>query len=1142
MRISFRLKTILGIATIESLFLSILILNSLTILANSHLNEVTRRAQNLADVFSYAVSDALLSLDLSTLNSLSDQLLTSGEILKVEIANNEMTLVNKEQAESVYSTTNDSTGMVIALSDIKVGDTTFGKVELTLDATYVDLVVAKARRQSIQIAIIEILLVALASLLLGFYLTKHLNALRREIKATKTGELVNETVSIPNDEIGDTIQAFHELKEQLQQSEDNKCLVISQVGQLADELGKKETWLKAITNQLIDGIIAFDSQGSIHYANNTASDLLGYEQGELQGLAIFDLSFDEHQRKRIKQFMAYGRKHQKRESITRHRNEVVYRQDGKPVSMSLTLNYTHIHEQDYFVITLGEVSWRRHIEQQIQLSDAIKTGILESSLSAVVAIDDQDKIIEFNPSAETMFGYSRQEAMGSQMSNLIIPERFREAHLMGMKHYAETGEGPVLKKRIQRTAIDAQNREFPIEIAITPILENENGIFTAVIDDISQRQDTTRRLEAAKEDADRASVEKSRFLASMSHEIRTPLNVILGMVDLLQGTPLSEPQKQFTVSAENAGRNLLDMINDVLDLSKIEAGKMEPSLTSFNPTQVLEESVLLFRQRCWTKNLRLFTFIGNEIPKTVTMDISFYRQIITNLLSNAVNYTDQGHITVRLVVQRIHGIVHLIIDIEDTGTGMSKDDQRLVFEEFTQVHASTPKTMKGTGLGLVICRQLANLVGGDIALRSEQGVGSTFSFQFPLVTEPTSGVTYPLQGKCVVLVSQDEHWRNHYEHQLGVWGAFTCHYSDLLVNGSAKPDAVLIDLSEGIAPVSESIQCWMDEHQLELPIVALIEENSTQIQMIDKRYEFLSQPVMHDKLIVTLSNTGERKGAVIDEAMLDRQGEELSQVDMHASNLNNILLVEDSEANRLIVNSYLTAAGYSVHEVEDGDEALTFLSRESVDLILMDMRMPNLGGVEATRRIRAEHLADQTPIIALTAHALVEVRDECLEVGMQDFLTKPIEKSVLLTTLDQWLNKDPYSPQPEIESEVIQSSDLSSFPLFSPQAIDQLIADTSVSAVKKMIDVFEKEMKRRSLMIGQCIKEEDFEQLEVSVHAIKSSAKTFGGDRLSEVARLSEDACRNNDILTGVAHAQGVQTLIDQTLVELTRSDFYVES
>jgi PAS domain S-box-containing protein len=897
-----------------------------------------------------------------------------------------------------------------------------------------------------------------------------------------------------------------------------------------------ESWLRAIVDQHTDGIVAFEANGSIHYANTTALSMLGFDSRDEMPTNVFDLTLSEPQQNRLREFIEHSPTHKMRESLNRHRNEVLIRRDGTTITSSVTMSYVPIKEQDFFILTLGELSWRRQVEQQMFMSDAIRSGILESSISAIVAIDQNDRVLEFNPSAEKMFGYRRDEIIGEKMADMIMPERFREAHRMGMRRFLESGEGPVLRQRIEISAIDREHREFPIEVAITPIKTSDGNVFTAVIDDISQRKKDNEKLRLATESAVRANDEKSRFLASMSHEIRTPLNILLGMIDLIQGTDVTKQQKEFLVNAENAGRSLLDMINDVLDLSKIEAGKMEPKNAPFDPVEIFEQTVALFKQRCWSKNLRLHAFIGNELPEAVISDLSFYRQILSNFLANAVNYTEQGHVIAKLFTSRINGLMHLKLEVTDTGVGLSPEAQKQLFQEFTQVHESTPKGTKGTGLGLVICRQLANLIGGDVTVRSEDGKGSTFSFELPLPTESLQSSSQTLQGQSCVVWSEDPTLSQVLDQQLAAWGCCVERVSQSLDSKHiAHSNAILVDThSLSLKALNAGIQ-KLEQADSRAKLFCLVE--SKRIAMDCRKFEptFVQWPLQTQLLVAALKGGFDSE---TNQGIVSHPSAKMGNGKEHYSSLNNlkVLLVDDSPANLLITATYLESAGCKVFEAVDGLDAVSKVEQTTFDAILMDMRMPNMGGVEATEKIRSLELAEGTPIIALTAHAMADVRDQCLAVGMQDFLTKPIEKDLLYETLLRCTNSPKeakFSSFADHEYGSASLNDEADLPLFSPAAIDKLIGETSQKAVAKMLNVFFAETKRRSELIERAIQDKSVEDLEVSVHALKSSSITFGAERLSQSCKAAEDECREGSSDKAFYYSEMVLPLIEATRQQL---------
>ncbi|ARU55235.1 response regulator receiver and PAS sensor-containing signal transduction histidine kinase [Oleiphilus messinensis] len=1153
---SFRLKTIVGIALIEAIFLFILIVNSLSILRQSHHDLMAQRANTLASLLAYATADAVLSTDLATLESMVADLENKPEVLFVKVFGNTGLLAEANGMETPAERDGKSQKVLelyVAEHHIEVGGRVFGRVELAIDTSEVSRIWQEARVESVQIAILEIVLVAFASMLLGYYLTRNLRQLQAGIKQINQGEYIQIQYSGADDEIGQTITAFNDLSAELQRSHEESRTFLIDSKRLAMEVKRREQWLRSIVDNIADAIVVFDAGGIIRSSNHPAQKIFGYSQKELLGLDISLLILDEHQRQRISDFIASAAANNDIQSRTKHFDETGYRRDGTPFPVDMTLTAARVDQEDIFILLLRDLSWQKQIERQAELSETIKSGMLESSLSGVIAIDQDDRIIEFNAAAEMIFGYSKNDVLGQRMAELIMPEQFREAHLKGMQHYLETGTGPVLRQRLQLRAIRKNSIEFPVELVITPIHTRDNVVFTAVIDDITERLETTEKLKKAKEEADSANQAKSQFLASMSHEIRTPLNIILGMLELLKSSCLEKQQYEQIIAASNAGHNLLDIINDVLDLAKIEAGKMEVKYTLFNPAGIVESTLSMFKHRAASKGLRLFSNISAQIPPSIFNDVTFFRQVCINLIGNAIKYTQEGGLVVSLRLTWLNDLRHLELQVRDTGQGISASQKKRIFEEFTQLHTQSDGTT-GTGLGLVICRELANLMGGDIAFESEEDQGSVFSLQIPIEDRALNPGLSCWNEKAVLLCSDDPLWLENYRDQLSSWGirVYACCFKEntdslpSLQSVLAERDrtwlAVIID-SERFDRERLPDEMGFDEQ------ISLLSRNKIPILSTGSLRHCdvvctaeLSEPVNRLSLMQGLlaADSGQLIATVRPAVQMemnpsseaDRAPAEIKRAPARAR----ILLVEDSEANRMIASTYMEDAGYEVVEVENGKAALQIVRERAFDLILMDMRMPQMGGVEATSIIRAEHLAESTPILALTAHAMTSEKQLCLDAGMQDFLTKPIERTVLLEKIAHWLKLEfscgPSSP----DRGRAGSAEI------NHQALEQLKQDTSEAAMLRMLSIFDRETRKRVDQIQAFLAAGNWDGLETSVHALKSSAQTFGAQQLHLIAKETEQRVRSGETEGIGAKIELITTLAETSLEQLEAHYGYIQA
>ncbi|MBS0170502.1 MAG: PAS domain S-box protein [Nitrospira sp.] len=796
---------------------------------------------------------------------------------------------------------------------------------------------------------------------------------------------------------------------------------------------------------------------------------------------------------------------------------------------------------------------RLHAEGELRKSEGRTRLIIDTALSAVISMDDRGNIIAWNTKAEQIFGWTRQEAIGRSMAETIIPHAHREAHQRGLDRFLKTGEGPILNKRIEVTALRRDGTEFPIELSLTPLrLENAYS-FTAFVVDISERKqaeealrtsearltmtvqgsqigiwdwnlttgatyfstqwksqlghddtslpnafdewrlrihpedqplvhntiqscldgershfeiehrlqhrdgdyrwilsrgslirdvygvaarmvgihiDTTDRkrseeeLRTAKEAAEAASKAKSEFLANMSHEIRTPMNGVLGTTELLLNSVLTDKQRHLASTVHRSGRTLLAIINDILDFSKIEAGKLDLECVDFDLLQVLEESLELFMEAGRRKKLHLAQQLDEQVPRYLKGDPVRFRQILMNLLSNAIKFTERGGIT--LIAEFLSGTpthVRLRFAVADTGIGIPPAAKLRIFDAFSQADGSTTRQYGGTGLGLSIARQLVGLMGGTIAVDSEPGRGSTFSFTAEFELQP-------------------------------------------LGTGSASP----------LAPCAP------------LPTPYLV---------ADPAGSWPQDPALSS-------------GVAADE-------EEQEQTAGH------ILLAEDSPVNREVAVGMLEQLGYQVEIAENGRQALLATEHNRFDLVLMDCQMPEMDGLTATAEIRRRDSGSdraELPIIALTANAMRGDRERCLAAGMDDYLTKPYTQLQLQEIMQKWLKKPtPVRSEPAPEHGAAAGSQAASPVAAAPlepaaeapataldlKALDAIRAlqrpnrpDVLASVLRKYLD-----NSRDSVdALRDALRANDPAALQAIAHRLKSSSAQLGA--LALAARCKE--------------------------------------
>ena len=535
-----------------------------------------------------------------------------------------------------------------------------------------------------------------------------------------------------------------------------------------------------------------------------------------------------------------------------------------------------VDEQNFAISTANLIAVaiaderRREALSQVAQSDARAHLILDTAHDAFVGMDADSRIVTWNAQAEKTFGWSREEALGRNLAQTIIPPAFREAHLKGMKRFLATGEAPVVNRRLELRGLHRNGHEFPIEITITLPMKRDDGyFFGAFLRDISDRRAQDEALRRAKDVAEAATRAKSEFLANMSHELRTPLNGVIGYSQLLQrDRGLTAAQREALDAITKCGAHLLELINDVLDLSKIEAGRIDIEQTATDLPQLITDLGHVIAEAARRKGLVLNVSIDSDVPARVVLDGRHLRQILLNLLGNAVKFTTKGEVSLEIA----RNDDELTFAVADTGPGINADELSEIFEAFTQT--SSGAAAGGTGLGLTISRRLLQIMGADLQVHSVVGEGSRFYFTLPLV--------------------------------------------------AAGEDAALSDLSG-------------------------------------------SHPTLYARLA---------------------PGQHVTA-----------LVVDDSTVSRRILASLLESAGLQVITATGGLEGIDLARAHHPDVIFMDVKMADLDGFSATRRLAADETTKKIPVIAVTASAFGNTKEAAREAGCVEHLPKPVRAEALFAAL-----------------------------------------------------------------------------------------------------------------------------------------------
>lgn len=742
-----------------------------------------------------------------------------------------------------------------------------------------------------------------------------------------------------------------------------------------------------------------------------------------------------------------------------------------------------------------------------QMADIVRTregDLLRYQLLAEHARDgiffyrsSDDQIVEVNHAAAKMYGYSH-DALVKMKWSALFDER-------GV-HRRDSALYEAVHRRSNGTT-------FPVEVASARALIDHEELVLSIVRDVTERRRSDEAVRSALHQAVEASRLKSQFVATMSHEIRTPMNAVIGMSELLLDTSLSDEQREYATILRDAGHTLLSVINDILDFSKIEAGKVDLETIEFDPLSVVEGVAALLATQAHSKNISLMTYVDPAIPHRLLGDPDRLRQVLVNLVGNAIKFTHRGGVVATAdLIDRGAEFVRINFRVHDTGIGIAQAAIPNLFEPFRQADGTTTRRYGGTGLGLTICKRIVELMGGTLSVESNLGEGSTFAFDLdlPPVTAPVEETPSCVLGDVRVLVVDDDPvardilWR-----YLTSWGfpsgmaagaddAFALAIRAVEQNEPFR--VALVDLRlqdvDGFAFLSR-VQSDPRLSGMKLALITAFDEIAQGRRAIEAGFsDYLVKPVRQSQLFDSIV-----RAALGDQAFVFADRKELihpeTEVPVSAMGPSNgtsyrILLAEDNVVNQRLAIRQLERLGYSADIAENGARAVELAATGEYALVLMDCQMPELDGFEATREIRRaeKRTGEHIPIVAMTANALAEDRDACVAAGMDDYIAKPVSLDTLRKTLTSWLRDRPALVEP---GRIIDRARLHDLFGRDEDAITEFL-----SMALPSID-------------GLCervLSATDRTQMRELAHELKGTAANIGAEELSRTAKAVESALK----------------------------------
>jgi PAS domain S-box-containing protein len=877
-----------------------------------------------------------------------------------------------------------------------------------------------------------------------------------------------------------------------------------------------ENKYRSVIENLSEVIFQRDKRGYLTFLNPAWTDITGFTVAESLGQPFLSFVHPEDRPSFLTAFESLL--HSEQDSVRHEARFLTKEGSYRWVEVQKRLN---INDRNDYIGTAGslnEITDRKRLEQVREQERQQLRQIITNAPVAMAMFDTQMRYLAYSNCWVKDYRLEGQSLLGQSYY-----ERLPETENITAIHQAAL-QGEVLSRPEECFEL-GDGTQLYLRWAVQPWYRSEHQIGGIII--VTQ---VINELVQAREQALQASRMKSQFLANMSHEIRTPMNGVIGMTDLLLKTPLSSQQQDFVKTLKTSSQNLLILINDILDFSKLEAGEMRLDCIEFNLSRCIEETIDLLATQAQSKQLELIYLVDSEIASTLIGDPTRLRQVLMNLTGNALKFTQKGEVVVHASLQiQTPTTTTLYFEVRDTGIGINAQDQHKLFQSFSQVDASTTRKYGGTGLGLAICKQLVTLMGGEIGVESSVGVGSRFWFTATFETLPGGGKVLPElppSPRDLRLLVMDPNATSRqmicaYLESWHLQGEAVANSSEAIAalqNAAAQGNPyslVLLDLQNAQTDgetLAKTLISTPSLPNLKWVVMVSIHQHELVKRLLKKGAAgYLLKPIKASRLLERLTQALQGQPSGVSPGLFLREDVARSMpVIAPVKNLK-ILLVEDTPINQKVILNQLKVLGYAADCVENGQEALDCLAQQHYDMVLMDCLMPVLDGYKTTKALRdREGSSRHTPIIAMTANAMKGDRDKCLEAGMDDYISKPVDLDQLAAILRHWgetIRGVPQTISPPTQPPILPSQSASSAPLDeAPIDLDRLheISRGDQEFELELLETFMEDAVVYFEDIKHYIEIQDWVELSRRAHQLKGGSATVAVLSMPNIARQIE--------------------------------------